>query len=74
MPDVRRYLSTFGGLLLMPLNLFDNLSDGRAPLGEVLGPILYSKIEAFWEVLDIIFSPSVILIMERGVPNPPKSP
>ena len=47
LPDVHRYLSTFGGLLLMPLNLFDNLSDGRAPLVEVLGPILYSKIEAF---------------------------
>ena len=74
MPGALIYFSSFGGLLLMPLNFFDNLSDGRAPLVEVLGPILYSKIEAFWEVLDFIFSPSVILIMKRGVPNPPKSP
>ena len=37
MPGVRRYLSVFLGVLLMSLKLPHYLSDGRAPLVEVLG-------------------------------------
>jgi len=36
-PGVRRYLSVFLGVLLMSLKLPHYLSDGRAPLVEVLG-------------------------------------
>ena len=51
MPDVRRYLSAFWGLLLMLIKLPHYLSDGRAPLVGVLGPILCFKNEAFWREL-----------------------
>ena len=74
MPDVRRYLSVFWGLLLMLLNLFGYLSNGRAPLVEVLGPILFLKIEAFGEILSIVFVPSLILFLKNGTPNPRKAP
>ena len=37
MPDVRRYLLLFWGPLMMLLNIFNYLSDGRAPLVEDLG-------------------------------------
>ena len=38
MPDVRRYFSVLWGPFMMLLNIFDYLSDGRAPLVEDLGP------------------------------------
>ena len=38
MPDVRRYLSVLWGPLMMLLNIFNYLSDGRAPLVEDLRP------------------------------------
>ena len=37
MPDVRRYLSVFWGVIVMLLKQFDYLSDGRGPLVEYLG-------------------------------------
>ena len=37
MPDVRRYLSVFLGVIVMLLKQFDYLSDGRGPLVEYLG-------------------------------------
>ena len=55
MPGVRRYLSVFLGLLLMSLKLPRCLSDGRAPLVEVLGAIFGAKNEAFEGKLIIIF-------------------
>ena len=58
----------------MLLNLFDDLSDGRAPLVEVLGPILFCKIEAFGEILSIVVVPSLILFVKNGTPNPRKVP
>ena len=42
-PEVRRYLSGFWGALMMPLNIFNYLSDGRAPLVEVLGGFFVQK-------------------------------
>ena len=58
----------------MLLNLFGYLSDGRAPLVEVLRPILFFKIETFGKVRDIIFVPSLILFVENGTPNQGKGP
>ena len=72
MPGVRRYFSVFWGPLLMLLKLFDCLSDGRTLLVGVLGGVLFSKNDAFWRMLTIIFSSSVIFLMKAGVPNPPK--
>ena len=37
-PDVRRYLSGFWGVILMLLKIFHNLSNGRAPLIDDLRP------------------------------------
>ena len=51
MPDVRRYLSAFWGLLLMLIKLPHYLSDVRAPLVGVLGPIFCFKNEGFWREL-----------------------
>ena len=58
----------------MLLNLFGYLSDGRAPLVDVLRPILVYKIEAFGEVLSNIFVPSLILFLKNDTPNPRKAP
>ncbi len=43
MPDVRRYLLVFWGVIVMLLNQFDYLSDGRDPLVESLGVVLFLK-------------------------------
>ena len=51
MPDVRRYLSVFWGVLLMLIKQFHYLSDGCAPLVEDLGHIFYSEKSRFWRVL-----------------------
>ena len=74
MPGVRRYLSVFWGLLLMLLKLPHNLSDGRAPLVGVLGPIFCFKNEASWRMLNIIFSSSMIFFAKNILPNRPKTP
>ena len=44
MPDVRRYLSVFWGVLLMLIKIFDYLSEGRAPLVADLGDVSVLKI------------------------------
>jgi len=43
MPDVRRYLSVFWGVLVMLIKLFDYLSDGRTPLVDDLGDVSVFK-------------------------------
>ena len=74
MPDVRRYLFVFWGLVLMLLKLFGHLSDGRAPLVEVLGPLLFCRIEVIGEILNIVFVPSLILFVKNDIPNQRKTP
>ena len=51
MPDVRRYLSVFWGVLLILIKLFDYLSDGRAPLVEDLGDVSVFKISCWFSHL-----------------------
>ena len=58
----------------MLIKLFCYLSDWRAPLVEVLRPILVYKIEAFGEVLSNVFVPSLILVLKNDTPNPRKAP
>ena len=58
----------------MLINLFGYLSDGRAPLVDVLRPILVYKIEAFGGVLSNILVPSLILFLKNDTPNPRKAP
>ena len=43
MPDVRRYLSVFWGVIVMLLKQFDYLSDGRDPLVEYLAVVMFLK-------------------------------
>ena len=43
MPDVRRYLSVFWGVIMMLIKPFDYLSDGCDPVVENLGVVLFLK-------------------------------
>ena len=52
MLDVRRYLSVLWGVLMLLLNIFNCLSDGRAPLVEDLGPPEVStKLLNWWKIV-----------------------
>ena len=44
-PDVRRYLSVFWGVIMMLIKQFDYLSDGCDPLVEDLGGVSVFKMQ-----------------------------
>ena len=59
-PGVRRYLLVLWGPLLMLLNIFDYLSDGRAPLVDGLRATFYLKNHDILRKMKIIFFTSSI--------------
>ena len=58
----------------MSLKIPHYLSDGRAPLVEVLGAICGANNEAFEGKLIIIFSASVIFFVKMDLPRAPINP